>query len=135
MGGRIGPKGGTVRPFIVDFEDAAKDNDAFRRVLATSEHAQITAMTIGEEDEMGLTTLFADQIVFVIKGDAEIIAGDLHEEVAKDALVVVPAGVPSNIRNIGDKALRLINVVVPPMYEAGAVHFSKEDAAQPEVVG
>lgn len=124
-----------MKSFTLDFEEAAKDNDAFRRVLMTSDHAQITAMTIGAEDETGLATLFADQILFVIKGDAEIIAGDLHEEVAKDALVVVRAGVACNIRNIGDKPLRLISVVAPPVYEVGAVHFSKEDAAQPEVVG
>ena len=45
-----------------------------------------------------------------------------------DDAIIVPAGARHNIKNTGDKPLRLYTLYAPPEHRDGTVHVTKADA-------
>jgi mannose-6-phosphate isomerase-like protein (cupin superfamily) len=107
----------------------ARENDDFRREVATGERSQVVVMTIppggeiGEEVHEGI-----DQILLFVEGEAEAIVGGERRTVGADELALVPAGTRHNFVNRGDGPLRLVTVYSPPEHEPGTVHRTKEEA-------
>jgi len=107
----------------------ARENDDFRREVATAERSQIVVMTIppsgdiGEEVHEGI-----DQLLLFVEGEAEAIVGDERRRVGPDELVLVPGGTRHNFVNIGEFPLRLVTVYTPPEHPPGTVHRTKEEA-------
>jgi mannose-6-phosphate isomerase-like protein (cupin superfamily) len=107
----------------------ARENDDFRREVATAERSQVVVMTIppggeiGEEVHEGI-----DQLLLFVEGEAEAIVGDERRRVGPDELVLVPGGTRHNFVNIGEFPLRLVTVYTPPEHPPGTVHRTKEEA-------
>ena len=107
----------------------ARENDDFRREIATADRSQVVVMTvppggeIGEEVHEGI-----DQLLLFVEGAAEAIVGDERRRVGPDELVLVPGGTRHNFVNIGEFPLRLVTVYTPPEHPPGTVHRTKEEA-------
>ena len=114
---------------ILDVVRLARENEAFRRELATEERSQLVLMTIepggeiGEEVHEGI-----DQLLFFVEGECEAEIGGETASVGPDQVAVVPAGTRHNFRNTGTAPLRLFTVYAPPEHAPGTVHETKEEA-------
>lgn len=118
-----------MTPFNQPIRKLARANTDFRREVATGPHAQVVLMClqpgedIGEEVHGG-----SDQLFQVVKGEGEAVLEGAAQPLRKGSLLLVPAGVRHNLRNSGDKRLRLVTIYAPPQHAAGTVHATREDA-------
>ena len=118
-----------ARVISFDILRIAQENDAFRREVDTREHAQVVVMTIprggeiGEEVHEGI-----DQLLLFVEGDGEAVIEGERAPVARNQLVVVPAGTRHNFVNTGAGPLRLVTVYAPPEHAPGTVHETKDEA-------
>lgn len=125
-----------MTPFNQPIRKLAKANTDFRREVATGPHAQVVLMClqpgedIGEEVHAG-----TDQLFQVVKGEGEAVLGGTPQALRKGSLLLVPAGVRHNLRNTGDKRLRLVTIYAPPQHAAGTVHATRADALRAEKSG
>ncbi len=112
-----------------DIFQLARENEDFRREVATAEQSQVVLMTIppggeiGEEVHGGI-----DQILLFVEGEAEALVGDEKRRVGPDELVLVPGGTRHNFVNTGKWPLRLVTVYTPPEHDPGTVHRTKDEA-------
>jgi mannose-6-phosphate isomerase-like protein (cupin superfamily) len=113
----------------VDILDAARTNEAFRRVVLTGEHEQVVVMAIPPGGEIGDEVHpETDQLLLFVDGYGEArIDGDVSPVEPND-LVFMRSGARHNFVNTGDGPLRLITVYAPPEHPAGTVHQTKADA-------
>ena len=117
----------------VKIVEAARANDAFRRVIQTGDHEQVVVMTIPPDGEIGEEVHPAtDQVILVVDGRAEADLDGERSTLAPNDLVFVHAGTRHNFRNRGEGALRLITVYAPPEHAPGTVHHTKADADRAE---
>ena len=107
----------------------ARENDDFRREVATAERSQVVVMTIPPGGEIGDEVHDGiDQILIFVEGEADAIVGGETRRVRADDLVLVPGGTRHNFVNAGGGPLRLVTVYSPPEHEPGTVHRTKEEA-------
>jgi len=64
----------------------------------------------------------------VEKGTGEIVIDGVTTNIKADIAMIVPAGARHNVRNTGDKALRLYTLYAPPEHVDGTVHVTKAEA-------
>ena len=111
----------------------ARENKDFRREAVTGTHSQLVLMSLrpGEDigDEVHDDT---DQIFVVVKGEGEAVLGGASRPLRKGELLMVAAGTRHNIRNTGDKRLRLVSIYSPPHHAPGTVHATREEAMRAE---
>jgi mannose-6-phosphate isomerase-like protein (cupin superfamily) len=118
---------------IVDVFERARQNEAFRREVATGPHSQLVVMTIPPGGEIGEEVHeHVDQILLFVEGDAEAILDGERATVGRNDLVFVRAGTRHNFVNAGERALRLATIYSPPEHEPGTVHGTKEEAEAAE---
>ena len=58
-----------------------------------------------------------DEIFFVLEGKAEILVADQWREVSAGGMVIIPAGVTHDFRNLSDERAGLLNVFIPGGFE------------------
>jgi mannose-6-phosphate isomerase-like protein (cupin superfamily) len=119
--------------YQVDIAEAARANDAFRRVLHTTEHVQLVVMTLQPGEDIGAEVHEDnDQVLSFIDGAVRAeVAGDVSE-VGPGDVVVVPAGTEHNFTNIGTGQARLYTLYAPPDHAPDTVHQTKADAEHDE---
>ena len=89
----------------------------FFRVLQETARSQTAVMTVAPGQDAGPEeTHAADQIVYVIEGEAEVRVGSERVTAAPGALVVIPAGTLHHVRSIGTRPLFFLTVYAPPEY-------------------
>ena len=127
------------KPFVVDIEEATKENNNFRTTLWTGDHLQLTLMSIGVGEDIGLEIHpNNDQFIRIEEGKALTKMGDqedklnFEKEVGEDDVVLIPAGKWHNLINIGDQPLKLYSLYAPPQHPHGAVHKTKAIAEAEE---
>lgn len=127
------------RPFVVNIEDETKRNRAFRRALWTGDHLQVTLMSIQVGEDIGLEIHpHLDQFLRVEEGRGLVQMGhrqdNLHfqEEVFDDYAILIPAGTWHNVRNTGNRPLKLYSIYAPPQHPHGTVHETKAIAMAAE---
>lgn len=126
--------GNEMAAFEGDLKEIAKDNDDFRRVLFTGDHAQLVVMALRPREEIGEEIHTVDQILYATDGKGEAIVDGKAQPFGKGDAVAVPAGVRHNIRNTSDKPFKLFTIYAPPQHPAGTVHETKADAIAGEKV-
>ncbi len=121
-------------PFVVNIEDATKENETFRTALWTGKHLQMTVMSIPVGGDVGLEKHDReDQFLRVEQGRALVRMGPkenevtFEEEVGDDWAILVPVGLWHNIINIGDEPLKLYSIYAPPHHAFGTVHQTQAD--------
>ena len=127
------------KPFIINIEEAAKQNRNFRTALWTGKHLQVTLMGINVGESIGLEvhpTL--DQFLRIEEGEGLVQMGkrkdrlDFQARVRDDYAIVIPAGTWHNLINTGNKPLKLYSIYAPPQHPHGTVHETKAIAMADE---
>ena len=125
--------------WVGDIEDAAEENENFRTVLFTGEHAQLTVMSIAPGEDIGLEKHDGiDQFLRIEEGTARVELGrtkdalDETHELEDDSAVFVPAGTWHNVVNTGEDTVKLYSIYAPPEHPDGAVHATRADAEAAE---
>ncbi len=118
-----------MKGFVDDIEDLAEENSDFRRVLYTGKQMQLVLMSLRPGEEIGEEThRGGDQFFRVEKGKGEAWIDGARSKIKSDMAVIVPAGARHNIKNTGDKPLKLYTLYAPPQHADGVVRATKADA-------
>jgi mannose-6-phosphate isomerase-like protein (cupin superfamily) len=126
-------------PFVVNIDEATKQNSTFRTALWTGSHLQVTLMSINVGEDIGLEVHpTVDQFLRIEEGQGIAQMGDtkdhlyFQERVYDNYAIMVPAGKWHNLTNIGNKPLKLYTIYAPPQHPFGTVHETKADAMATE---
>ncbi|MBM7615108.1 cupin domain-containing protein [Alkaliphilus hydrothermalis] len=126
-------------PYVVNIEEASKQNDNFRLALWTGGHLQVTLMSIPVGESIGLEVHpKLDQFIRIEEGQGLAQMGnckdqlDFQAEVYDDYAIIIPAGKWHNLTNTGCKPLKLYSIYAPPEHPFGTIHRTKEDAEREE---
>lgn len=127
-------------PFVINIEEATRQNNYFRIALWTGRYLQITLMSIRVGEDIGLEMHpDVDQFIRIEEGQGLVKMGDrkdcldFHSYVFDDYAIVIPAGKWHNLINTGNKPLKLYSIYAPPEHPHGTVHATKEDAEENHV--
>jgi mannose-6-phosphate isomerase-like protein (cupin superfamily) len=126
-------------PFVVNIEEAAKQNNNFRLALWSGKHMQLTLMSINVGEDIGLEIHpDLDQFIRIEEGQGIVIMGDRKDRldfqanVRDDFAFIIPAGKWHNLINTGNIPLKLYSIYAPPQHPPGTVHKTKLDALAAE---
>lgn len=120
--------------FSIDLEEYTKANTNFRTTIWTGEQMQMTLMSIpvgGEIGEEIHTTI--EQFIRIEEGEGEVYIGETQEtmkavqKISDDEIVFIPLGVWHNIKNIGDKPMKLYSIYAPTEHAKGTIHVTMEE--------
>jgi mannose-6-phosphate isomerase-like protein (cupin superfamily) len=126
-------------PFVINIDQATKQNNTFRTALWTGEHLQLTLMSINVGEDIGLEnhpTL--DQFLRIEQGQGFVKMGqsrdnlDFQRRVGDGYAIIIPAGTWHNLVNTGNRPLKLYSIYAPPQHPRGTVHRTKADAMAAE---
>lgn len=118
-----------MKGFVTNIEAVTLENDDFRRVLYTAEHAQLVAMSIPAGEAIGEEVHDVDQFIRIEEGEGQSILDGVERELTDGSAVVIPAGVRHNIINTSKSdALKLYTLYSPPHHADAVVHKTKADA-------
>ena len=124
-------------PFVINIEEATKQNNNFRLALWTGRHLQLTLMSINVGEDIGLEMHpNLDQFIRIEEGLGLVQMGDrkdrldFQSSVCDDYVFVIPAGKWHNLINMGNKPIKLYSIYAPPQHPHGTVHRTKADAEE-----
>lgn len=133
--GKIELKDYGNNPFVVNIDQATKQNNTFRTALWTGDHLQVTLMSIDVGEDIGLEIHpDVDQFLRIEEGQGLVQMGDRKDQwdfqanVYDDYAILIPAGKWHNLTNTGDQPLKLYSIYAPPEHPFGTVHKTKADA-------
>ena len=121
--------------FVVNIEEATKQNDTFRTALWTGKNLQVTLMSIAPGDDIGREVHeHGDQFLRVEDGQGLVQMGDsednlsFEEKAEDDYAILIPAGKWHNVTNTGDEPLKIYSIYAPPEHPHSTVHETKAEA-------
>ena len=117
-----------MRGCVINIEQAALENEYFRKVLYTDERVQLVVMSLKPLEEIGEEVHALDQFIRIESGRGKAILDDVPHDIESEYAVLVPAGTKHNIVNTGDAEMKLYTVYAPPEHRDGVVHKTKADA-------
>lgn len=118
-----------MRGFVNDIEDLTEHNGDFRRVLYTGKNLQLVLMSIPPGEDIGEEIHpDRDQFFRIEKGKGEVTIDGRTTKVVGDSAILVPAGARHNVKNTGDRPLKLYTLYGPPEHKDGTVHATKAEA-------
>jgi mannose-6-phosphate isomerase-like protein (cupin superfamily) len=127
------------KPFVVNIEEATKQNNNFRTALWTGSHLQLTLMSIRVGEDIGLEIHpDLDQFIRIEEGQGLVKMGDkkdrldFQRKVYDDFAFIIPAGKWHNLINTGKKPIKLYSIYAPPQHPKGTVHETKAIAQAAE---
>ena len=125
--------------WAADIERETIENNTFRTVLFTGEHAQLTVMSIPPGEDIGLELHDdVDQFIRIEEGRGRLELGTAEDSVDEthdledDWAAIIPAGLWHNVINTGDDDLKLYSLYTPPEHPDGTVHLTKAEAEAAE---
>lgn len=126
-------------PFVVNIEEATKQNNTFRTALWTGSHLQLTLMSINVGEDIGLEIHpHLDQFIRIEEGQGLVQMGDskcnldFQRYVRDDYIFIIPAGKWHNLINTGNIPIKLYSIYAPPQHPHGTVHQTKAIAEATE---
>lgn len=118
-----------MRGFVEDIEERTESNANFRRVVYTGKHLQLVLMSIEPGQDIGEEIhTDRDQFFRIEQGRGEVWIDGHRTKIEKDFAIVVPAGARHNVRNTGEKPLKLYTLYGPPEHLDGIVQATKAEA-------
>lgn len=119
-------------PFVINIEEATRQNTNFRTTLWTGCYLQLTLMSINVGEDIGFEMHpYVDQFIRIEQGQGLIKMGDSREcldfqrMVYDDYAIIIPAGKWHNLINTGNIPLKLYSLYAPPEHPRGTVHVTK----------
>lgn len=126
-------------PFVININQATKQNNTFRTALWTGNYLQLTLMSINVGEDIGLENHpDLDQFLRIEQGQGLVKMGhrkdnmDFQRSVSDDYAIIIPAGTWHNLINTGNRPLKLYSIYAPPQHPKGTVHKTKADALAAE---
>lgn len=99
-----------MKGYIVQIEDATRDNQHYRRVLFTAKHSQLVLMNLKPGEEIGEEVHGMDQFIRFEEGEGTVVLDGEKHAVSDGFAVVIPAGTRHNVVNSGKTAaLKLLS--------------------------
>lgn len=118
-----------MKGYCDNIEERTVDNGDFRRVLYTGGHLQLVLMTLQPGEEIGAEVHpDRDQFFRFEEGSGKVDIDGHSHDVADGSGVIVPSGARHNVRNTGDKPLKLYTLYGPPEHKHGIVQSTKAEA-------
>lgn len=121
--------------WVGNVEQQTLENATFRTVLFTGANMQLTVMSLGPGEEIGVEMHdHLDQFIRVERGRARITLGPSRDEITAthdiedDWAAIIPGGTWHNVINTGDDVLKLYSIYTPPEHPDNTVHKTKADA-------
>jgi len=112
-----------------DIEQQTTGNIDFRRVLYTGHHLQLVLMALQPGEEIGAEVHEdRDQFFRFEEGRGQVDIDDNTYDVVDGSGVIVPAGARHNVRNTGDRPLKLYTLYGPPEHVDRLVESTRADA-------
>ncbi|MGG5795962.1 cupin [Bacillus cereus] len=122
-------------PFVVNINEATKQNNKYRTALWTGKHLQVTLMSINVGEDIGLEIHpNVDQFLRIEQGQGIVQMGkskdnlNFKRNAYDDFAIMIPAGTWHNVTNTGNIPLKLYSIYAPPNHPFGTVHVTKADA-------
>lgn len=127
------------KPFVVNINEATKQNNTYRTALWTGTHLQVTLMSLNVGEDIGLEMHpNVDQFLRIEQGQGIVQMGksknhlNFKRNVYDDSAILIPAGTWHNLTNTGNIPLKLYSIYAPPNHPFGTVHVTKADALATE---
>ncbi len=118
-----------MKGFHDDIERLTIGNGDFRRVLYTGKNLQLVLMSLPPECDIGAEVHEdRDQFFRFEEGSGQVDIDDNSYAVADGSGIIVPAGARHNVRNTGDRPLKLYTLYAPPEHKDGIVQSTKAEA-------
>lgn len=118
-----------MKGFVGNIEDITEQNADFRHVVYTGRKLQLVLMSLKPGEEIGEEVhADHDQFFRFEKGKGTITIDGHKTEIKADFGVLVPAGSKHNIKNTGDRVMKLYTLYGPPQHEDGTVQVTRADA-------
>ncbi len=131
-----------ANPFVININEASKQNNNYRTTLWTGKHLQLTLMSINPGEDIGLETHpNVDQFLRIEQGEGVAQMGEskdnltFKENVNDDSAIFIPAGTWHNVTNTGSTPLKLYSIYTPPNHPFGTIHPTRADAMAAEKEG
>lgn len=128
-----------AEPYVVNINQASKQNNTYRTALWTGTHLQVTLMSLNVGEDIGLEIHpNVDQFLRIEQGQGVVQMGkskdnlSFKRNVYDDSAIMVPAGTWHNVINTGNIPLKLYSIYAPPNHPFGTVHVTKADALSKE---
>lgn len=121
----------------LNIEEYTEKNTNFRTTLWTGEQMQLTLMSIpvggaiGEEIHTDM-----ERFIRIEEGKGEAFIGETQEtmksvkKVGGDDIVIIPKGVWHDIKNIGDKPMKLYSIYAPVEHPKGTIYVTMEEGQE-----
>ena len=119
-----------MKGFKINIEEAAIENQNYRKVLYTGKNSQLVLMSLKPKEEIGLETHTEnDQFFRVEAGEARCVIDGNDYTLSDGDVVLVPAGAQHNVINTSDsKELKLYTLYSPPHHKDGLLRATKAEA-------
>ena len=118
-----------MKGFHGNIETLTIDNRDFRRVLYTGHHLLLVLMTLQPGEEIGSEVHDGiDQFFRFEEGEGVVDIDGIENRVEDGSGLIVPSGARHNVRNTGDKPLKLYTLYGPPEHKDGITQATKADA-------
>ena len=115
--------------YYTNIQEETVNNQNFRKVLFTGQHAQLVVMSLKPGEEIGMEVHPAvDQFFRIEQGQAQVTIDGQNHHVKDDDAFIVPAGAQHNIVNSGEVDLKLYTIYSPPNHPEGTVYITKVEA-------
>lgn len=131
-----------ANPFVININEASKQNNNYRTTLWTGKHLQLTLMSINPGEDIGLETHpNVDQFLRIEQREGVAQMGEskdnltFKENVNDDSAIFIPAGTWHNVTNTGSTPLKLYSIYTPPNHPFGTIHPTRADAMAAEKEG
>lgn len=131
-----------ANPFVININEATKQNNTYRTAIWTGNHLQVTLMSLNVGEDIGLEMHpNVDQFLRVEQGQGIVQMGkdrdnlSFQREIFDDSAIMIPAGMWHNVINTGNVPLKLYSIYAPPNHPFGTVHKTKADAMATEEGG
>lgn len=128
-----------TKPYVVNINEATKQNNTFRTAIWTGKHLQVTLMSINVGEDIGLEIHpNEDQFLRIEQGQGIVQMGKSKENlnfernVYDDSAIMIPAGTWHNLTNTGNVPLKLYSIYAPPHHPFGTIHATKAEAMAEE---
>lgn len=125
--------------FVINIEEATKQNNTYRIALWTGDYLQLTLMSIDVGEDIGLEMHpDVDQFIRIEEGQGLVRMGDredrfdFEENVYDDFAFIIPAGKWHNLINTGNTPIKLYSIYAPPEHPHSTVHETKAEAEAAE---
>lgn len=122
-----------MKGFVTNIEQAALENEYFRKVLYTDERVQLVVMSLLPSEDIGEEVHQLDQFIRVEKGGGSAVLDGAAHPIKDGSAIVIPQGTRHNIINTSsERPMKLYTLYAPPNHKDGTVHATKAEAEADE---